>query len=250
MSNILNIHVDNISLNDLLLTLTSGVVVTPNIDHLMGLQKDQNFYDVYQKADYVICDSKLIQIASKFLGTPIIEKISGSDFFPAFYRHHQQNNIIRIFLLGSARQDIVETAQEKINQECRRKIVVQGLSPSFGFESNEQECLEIIQQINASGATVLAVGVGAPKQEKWIMRHKDQMPNIKIFMAIGATIDFEAGNVKRAPKWMSDYGLEWLYRLLSEPKRLWKRYLIDDIPFFWLILKQKFGIYKNPWEKV
>lgn len=250
MSNILNIHVDNISLNDLLLTLTSGVVVTPNIDHLMGLQKDQNFYDVYQKADYVICDSKLVQIASKFLGTPIIEKISGSDFFPAFCHYHRRNDDIRIFLLGSARQDIVEKAQEKINQECGRKIVVQGLSPSFGFESNEQECLEIIQQINASGATVLAVGVGAPKQEKWIMRHKDQIPNIKIFMAIGATIDFEAGNVKRAPKWMSDYGLEWLYRLLSEPKRLWKRYLIDDIPFFWLILKQKFGIYKNPWEKV
>ena len=95
----------------------------------------------------------------------------------------------------------------------------------------------------------LAVGVGAPKQEKWILKYKDLMPNVKIFMAIGATIDFEAGNVKRAPQWMSRYGLEWLYRLLSEPSRLWKRYLVDDLPFFWLILKQRFGWYRNSFEK-
>lgn len=246
---ILNIDIDNITLECCLQQLNSGVLFTPNVDHIIRLQNDKEFYKVYQHANYVVCDSKLVQIASKFLGTPILEKISGSDFFPAFYHYHRQNDDIGIFLLGSARQDIVETAQQKINQVCGRKIIVQGLSPSFGFENNAQECFEIIQQINASGATVLAVGVGAPKQEKWIMRYKDQMPNIKIFMAIGATIDFEAGNVKRAPKWMSDYGLEWLYRLLSEPKRLWKRYLIDDIPFFWLILKQKMEIYKNPWEK-
>ena len=75
----------------------------------------------------------------------------------------------------------------------------------------------------------------------------NQLQNIKTFFAIGATINFETGEVKRAPKWMSEIGLEWFYRLLSEPDRLWKRYLIDDLPFFWLILKQKFRFYKNPW---
>ena len=72
------------------------------------------------------------------------------------------------------------------------------------------------------------------------------MPNIKIFLALGATIDFEADVVKRAPKWMRELGMEWLYRLLSEPKRLWKRYLIEDLHFFWLILQQKLNLYEMP----
>ncbi|MEO1377636.1 MAG: WecB/TagA/CpsF family glycosyltransferase, partial [Cyanobacteria bacterium J06635_10] len=75
--------------------------------------------------------------------------------------------------------------------------------------------------------------------------YKDSFKNIKIFMALGATIDFEAGNLKRSPKWMSEIGLEWLFRLICEPKRLWKRYLLDDIPFLFLILKQKFHMYIN-----
>jgi exopolysaccharide biosynthesis WecB/TagA/CpsF family protein len=120
--------------------------------------------------------------------------------------------------------------------------VVGAHSPSFGFEKNEQECQELIEEIKNSGATVLAVGVGAPKQEKWIYKYKEQLPNIKIFLAIGATLDFEAGNKKRAPKWVTEIGLEWLHRLLSEPKRLWKRYLIGGPIFCWLILKQKFNL--------
>jgi len=246
---ILNINILNIKLKDLLLNLTEGIVVTPNIDHLIKLQKDEEFYDVYKKADYVVCDSKLIQIASKFLGTPIVEKISGSDLFPAFYNYHKSNEEVKIFLLGSANQVIVDKAIENINKKIKRKIVIGGVSPSFGFEKNEKECQEIVKHINKSGATVLAIGVGAPKQEKWIIKYKEQMPNIKIFMAIGATIDFEADHIKRSPAWISNIGLEWLYRLLSEPKRLWKRYLIDDIPFFWLIFKQKLGFYKNPLEE-
>jgi len=250
MSKILNIHIDNISLKDILKNLNEGVVVTPNIDHLMKLQYDKDFYEIYYQANYKLCDSKLLQIVSKFLGKPIIEKISGSDFFPAFCNYHKDNQDIRIFLLGSAEQNIVDTAMSNINAKYERNIIIGGLSPSFGFENKDDENEKIIQKIIQSGATVLAVGVGAPKQEKWIIKYKNKLPNIKIFMAIGATIDFEAGNIKRAPKWMSNNGLEWLYRLLSEPKRLWKRYLIDDLPFFWLIIKQKLNLYNNPWEKI
>lgn len=104
-----------------------------------------------------------------------------------------------------------------------------------------------MDRINRSGATVLAIGVGAPKQELWITRYKDQLPNVQTFLAIGATIDFEAGTVQRSPRWMSDVGLEWLFRILCEPKRLWKRYLVHDLPFFWLILQQRLRTYRNPW---
>src|ERR1700690_3535542 len=100
--------------------------------------------------------------------------------------------------------------------------------------------------INDSGATALVVGVGAPKQEIWIARHRNRMPAVKWFMAMGATIDFEAGTLKRAPRWMSQSGLEWLYRLSQEPRRLSRRYLIECPPFFWLLAKQYLGIYRDP----
>lgn len=242
---ILNVAIDNLTQDQLLEKLEEGIVFTPNVDHLVKLQQDPDFVQVYQTANYRICDSKILYYVSRFLGTPIQEKISGSDLFPAFYTYHQDNPDVRIFLLG-AKEGVARRAQQKINAKVGREIIVGAYSPSFGFEKNEEECQKIIQLIQQSDATVLAVGVGAPKQEKWIAKYRQQLPNIKIFLAIGATIDFEAGNVKRAPKWMSEVGLEWLYRLLSEPTRLWKRYLIDDTHFFWLVLKQKLNLYKVP----
>jgi len=235
---ILNIEIDNFSKIEFLEILCSGVVFTPNVDHLTKLQKDPEFVEAYSICDYKLCDSQILVYASKFLGTPIKEKVSGSDFFPAFYNYHRSNKDVKIFLLGAG-QGVASKAQNKINQKIGRDIIVATYSPPFGFEKDEEECQNIVNMINDSGATVLAVGVGAPKQEKWIYKYKDRLPSIKIFMAIGATIDFEAGSVKRSPKWMSQVGLEWLFRMLCEPKRLWKRYLVDDLLFFLLILKQK-----------
>jgi N-acetylglucosaminyldiphosphoundecaprenol N-acetyl-beta-D-mannosaminyltransferase len=247
--NILNVPIHNLSRTDLLESLQAGgIVFTPNVDHLMKLQKDEEFYRIYDQATYKVCDSQILIYASKFLGTPLKEKISGSDFFPAFYKHYKGNPDMRIFLLGAA-EGVAKKAQERINRQVERNIIVDAFSPSFGFENNEQECQQIIDKIRKSGATVLAVGVGAPKQEKWIVKYKEQLPNIKIFLAVGATLDFEAGQKERAPEWMSLVGLEWLYRLFSEPKRMWKRYIVEDLPFFWLIMQQKLNLYKMPFTK-
>lgn len=244
---LLNVSIDNLSQAELLSKLKSGIVFTPNVDHLMKLQDDRDFFQSYNLANYKLCDSKILFYISRLLGTPIKEKISGSDLFPAFYEYHKNNEDIKIFLLG-AREGVAIEAKNKINIKAGREIVVGAHSPSFGFEKDEEECLKIIEIINQSGATVLAVGVGAPKQEKFICKYKDKLPNIKIFLAIGATLDFEAGNIKRAPKWISESGLEWLYRLLSEPKRLWKRYLVHGPLFFWLVFKQKINLYVDPFS--
>lgn len=243
--NILNVQVDNVSLNELLERLDRGVVYTPNVDHLIKLQNDREFQEAYQAAHFRVCDSKVLYYVSRFLGAPLREKISGSDLFPAFYEYHRYNPEIRIFLLGAA-EGVARLAQQKINAKVGRDIIVEAHSPSFGFEKNEAECDAIIDLINQSGATVLAVGVGAPKQEKWIYKYKDRLPNVRIFLAIGATIDFEAGSLSRAPQWMSAAGLEWLYRLAMEPHRLWRRYLLEDPLFFWLVLKQKLNLYIAP----
>jgi N-acetylglucosaminyldiphosphoundecaprenol N-acetyl-beta-D-mannosaminyltransferase len=237
--NILNIPIDNIGICELLNELKhGGVVFTPNVDHLMKLQKDREFYQVYQDADYRVCDSQLIMYASRFLGQPIQQKVSGSDLFPAFYQCYSQDEDVKIFLLGSL-AGVAAKARHRINLKVGRNMVVDSYSPPLGFESDPSECAKIIEIINNSGANVLAVGVGAPKQEKWIGQYRSSLTEIKTFFAIGATIDFEAGNLRRAPAWMSSAGLEWLYRLLSEPGRLWRRYLVEDLGFFVLIFRQK-----------
>jgi N-acetylglucosaminyldiphosphoundecaprenol N-acetyl-beta-D-mannosaminyltransferase len=242
---ILNVQINNTSMQEMLTNLEHGIVLTPNVDHLMRLQHDVDFFHIYKSADYRVCDSQILLYASRFLGTPLQEKISGSDFFPAFYEFHADNEDIRIFLLGGL-EGVPDKAAAAINKKIDREIIVDFYSPPLGFESDEQECLAIVERISRSGATVLAVAVGAPKQEKWIYRYKRYLPTIKIFMAIGATVDFEAGVISRAPSWVSRLGIEWLYRLMSEPNRLWKRYFIDDLPFFYLLLKQRFSLYKNP----
>lgn len=242
---ILNVPIDNLSIQELLERLDSGVVLTPNVDHLMKLQWDEEFHDTYAQADYLVCDSQVLFYASRFLGTPLKEKISGSDLFPIFCDYHRDHPEITIFLLGGA-AGVAAQAMERINQKIGRNIIIAAHSPSFGFEKNEQECQDIIEMVNRSGATVLAVGVGAPKQEKWICKYQHQLTTPKIFMAVGATIDFEAGTIQRAPKWVSQIGMEWLFRIACDPKRLWKRYIMDDLPFFGLLLKQRFGLYTPP----
>lgn len=240
--NILDIPIDNISAIDLLEQLRDGgVVFTPNVDHLVKLQKDQEFYRVYQDADYRVCDSQLIIYASHFLGQPIKEKVSGSDLFPAFYYRYSSDKSVKIFLLGGL-EGVATKARRRINAKVGRNMVIGSYSPPLGFENNPVECQKIIDIINTSGATVLAVGVGAPKQEKWIGKYRSSLPKITTFFAIGATIDFEAGNLQRAPAWMSSAGLEWLYRLVLEPGRLWRRYLVEDLGFFALILRQKLDL--------
>lgn len=245
---ILNIDILSITQKKLLRQLTSGILITPNVDHLIKLQKDKEFYEVYQQADWIICDSKILYLLSKLLKHPLPEAIPGSSFFTAFYEYHKDDPNCKIFLLGAG-EGIAAKAMERINQKVGRNIVVGAHSPSYGFEKKPEECEELIKIVNESGANVLLVGVGAPKQEKWIMKYRDRMPGVDIFMGLGATIDFEAGTLKRAPIFWQKIGMEWLYRCLKEPKRLFKRYFIDDMQFFYYFGKQLLGIYKNPFVK-
>lgn len=245
---IFNIKINSVTEKELLETLTKGVLVTPNVDHLVKLQKDRNFYEVYCQADWIVCDSRILAMGLRFLGSSVKEVIPGSSFFTTYYNYHKIDKNVKIFLLGAA-EGVAENAKKIINSKVGREIIVGAHSPSFGFEKSEKECEEIIEIINRTDATVLVVGVGAPKQEKWIYKYKNKFTDIKLFMALGATIDFEAGNIKRAPKIFQKLALEWFYRMCVDPKRLVKRYLKDDMPFFYYLVKQKLGLYKNPFER-
>jgi N-acetylglucosaminyldiphosphoundecaprenol N-acetyl-beta-D-mannosaminyltransferase len=247
----LNVEMDNLTTKELLQEYQQGLLVTPNIDHLIKLQKDRDFYLCYQQAAYTVCDSRILYLLSKVLlpGNALRAQITGSDFFPAFCHYHSQKEAgAKVFLLGGT-DESVQLAKDKINQRTNSQVVVAAYSPPFGFEKSEEETTKIINLIKNSGADTLAIGVGAPKQEKWVCAHRDKMPEIVRYLAIGATIEFESGNLRRAPRWMTRFGLEWLFRLSQEPKRLAKRYLLEDMPVFLLLMKQRIGVYKNPWKQ-
>ncbi len=245
---ILNVRVDNLTLPELLQSLKKGVVVTPNIDDIMKHQKHAEFHRLASQAEYSICDSRVLQLLSKFTKTPIRETIPGSSFFPQFCDYHATNPDVKIFLLG-AKEGVGEEARKRINARVGRDMVVGTYSPPFGFEKDEKECDKIVDIINASGANVVLVGLGNPKQTLWIYKYKDRLPGVDIFMALGATIDFEAGNIKRAPKVLQTLGMEWLYRFTREPKRLFKRYFVDDMQFFYHFFLQLLGRYRDPFAK-
>ena len=244
---ILNVELDNITQDDLLKHFTKGLLVTPNVDQIVKMQFDREYYEIVKKSEWVVCDSKILYLCAKLLGTPLPEPIPGSSFFPAFYKYHKDNEHCKIFLLG-AMDGVAQKALENINRKVGRQIVVGAYSPSYGFEKKQKENKEIYKMINESSANVVVVGVGCPKQEKWINAHKAMMPKVAIWIALGATIDFEAGNIKRAPLIWRKLYMEWFYRFLQEPKRMYKRYFVDDPKFFWYLLKQLLGLYKNPFE--
>ena len=244
---ILNVALDSISQDELLKHLKQGVLVTPNVDQIVKMQYDKEYYDIVRRAEWCVCDSKILYLCAKLLGTPLPEAIPGSSFFPAYYEYHKNDENCKIFLLG-AMDGVAQKAMERINNKVGREIVVGAYSPSYGFEKKQDENEKIYRLINESRANVVLVGVGCPKQEKWIDKHKAQMPGVDVWMALGATIDFEAGNIKRAPMIWRKLYMEWFYRFLQEPKRMYKRYFIDDPKFFWYLLKQMLGLYKNPFE--
>jgi N-acetylglucosaminyldiphosphoundecaprenol N-acetyl-beta-D-mannosaminyltransferase len=247
---IFNIEVDDIDLQSLLVSFRAGVLVTPNVDHLIMLQSNPQFHAGYLKAEFVTVDSQIVFWALKWLGRGVQEKISGSDFLPAFCDYHaarlkNQQDGAKVFLLGG-REGVASQAMRHINSRTRSNVVVQAHSPSMNFVNDATECANVIDLVNRSGATALVVGLGAPKQELWIESNRSKLVHVTRFLAVGASIDFEAKVVERAPAWMSKSGFEWLFRLYKEPMRLWHRYLIRDPQFFWLLLKDKLGFYKNP----
>lgn len=243
--NLFNIDILNITEKQLLNNLNEGILFTPNVDHIVKLQKDYELYLAYKKANWIVCDSKILYLISKLFKPSLKEAIPGSSFFKSFYKYHKNNFNISIFLLGAPR-GVAQKAMDNINNIVGRNIVVGAYSPSFTFENNCVECENIIKMVDNSKATVLVVGVGGGKQEKWIAKYSNYFSSVKLFMGLGATINFEANDLKRAPVFIQKLALEWFYRFLNEPKRMFKRIFWDDIIIFKLLFYKLFRVYKNP----
>lgn len=214
--------------------LKPAYLVTPNMDHLAILEENEQFRETYKHADLILADGKPMIWISKLKGTPIKEKVSGSDLFPQICELSAHRGYT-IFLLGGM-ENVLEKAIHKLVQKHLKIKIVGVFSPKFGFENNPVEIKQIIDQVRKASPDILAIFLGAPKQEIFIYKYKDEL-NVPISLCLGAAIDFAAGTRKRAPHWMQICGLEWLFRLWIEPRRLYKRYLRDFIYLFKLYFK-------------
>ncbi len=211
-------------------------VVTPNVDHAVLLQDHGGLKRAYERADLVLADGHPIVWASRFLGRGLPERVPGSDLVPMLFQSMTDKPSLRVFLLGAA-PGVGLRAADRIHSRYPNVEVVGVYSPPIGFEKDARENETILQEIAAVQPDVLVIGLGAPKQECWIEQHCDRI-QANVALCVGATIDFLAGEKKRAPVWMQRFGIEWLHRMLSEPNRMIKRYAKDAWIFPQLVFQQ------------
>jgi N-acetylglucosaminyldiphosphoundecaprenol N-acetyl-beta-D-mannosaminyltransferase len=249
--NILGTHINSIRHADLLDALaqvivdsrsnleassaTTQVCITPT-NSILAARKQLNVQAIYNAADWVICDGMPVKWAASFLGTPIVERITGLDLLPDLIDLAHKKNF-SVFLLGAS-PGVADQLKLKINAEFPNCQVKGIYAPPFMAVFSEAENKRMLDAVNQSQADILLVSLTAPKQDIWIAEHK-QLLKVPLSIGIGGAFEVMVGLVPRAPKWMQTAGLEWFYRLTQEPKRMYRRYLIEAPLFIPLIIRQR-----------
>jgi N-acetylglucosaminyldiphosphoundecaprenol N-acetyl-beta-D-mannosaminyltransferase len=211
-------------------------VVTPNVDHAVLYQQHFGLRQAYAHAGLVLADGAPVVVVARLLGRPLPGRVAGSDLAPALFEASERHGGLRVFLLGAG-PGVAERAAGHIASRWPAVRVVGTYSPPLGFERDVAENEAILAKIAAERPDVLLVGLGAPKQELWVDAHRTRI-EAGVTLCIGATIDFLAGEKRRAPQWMRRAGLEWLHRVASEPRRLLRRYARDAWVFPRLVWRQ------------
>lgn len=202
-------------------------VVTPNINHIVRLHEDIAFRATYVDADLVLVDGRPVVWTARLLGQKIPEVVPGSDLVPSLFTRMAAPDGMRVYLLGAA-PGVAECAARIIETRWPQIRVVGHHSPPRGFEHDAAYCTQLIKNINSTVPDLLVVGLGAPKQELWVHRHRGALQT-KVALCVGATIDFLAGAKPRAPTWVRHIGMEWCHRVVTEPRRLASRYARDAL---------------------
>ncbi|BAZ30896.1 hypothetical protein NIES4074_33630 [Cylindrospermum sp. NIES-4074] len=247
--NIAGTHIDKYSFDEVVEIIVDHAisgsppeyVVTPNAQHILTLQKDAHFREIYSKAFLVVPDGVPLLWAARFLQTPLKGRVNGTDLFEKLCAIAASREL-KVFLLGG-RPGAADKAAKILQARHSGLKIVGTYCPPYGFESNTAELALINAQIKDAAPHILFVGLGAPKQENWIYANYQQL-KVPISVGIGVSFEMVAGMVKRAPVWMQKSGLEWLFRLIVEPKRLWQRYVVGNPLFIWLVLMQKLKLSK------
>jgi len=216
-------------------------IVTPNPEIVLKTHTDSNLRKILNHADIALPDGFGLRVASLILGKNLKNRIAGADFLESISALAELEDW-PIFLLGGKDEKVAEQAAWRLRYEYK-KLVVSGHASGgiVDFKEGKWQASDekLIKKINKSGAVILFVGFGCPKQEKWIFQNLDKLPNIKLAMTVGGTLDYLAGASKRAPQFVRRIGLEWLWRLILEPKRI-KRIWNAVAVFLWTTIKWKY----------
>lgn len=230
-----NMPMNNVSLPELLENIgehidagRQGYVVTPNVDHVVEYEQNADFRSAYREASHSLVDGAYILWASRLFGKPVKEKISGSDLVYWLSEFAAEKGY-SVFFFG-AMDGVAAEAASVLEKRYPGLKVAGTYSPPMGFEKDAATNAEAIRQVRDSGADICFVALGAPKQDLWNWRYHEQT-GAKLCLGVGASLDFVAGRVRRAPVWMQRLGLEWVWRICQEPGRMGHRYLIRDSRF-------------------
>jgi N-acetylglucosaminyldiphosphoundecaprenol N-acetyl-beta-D-mannosaminyltransferase len=250
--NVCGVGIDQYSLDEAVDVITDHIyngqssqyVVTPNTQHAVLLKSDLRFRDVYNSAFLSVPDGVPLLWAAKLLKTPLSGRVNGTDLFEKLCEVAAQENL-KVFLLGG-RPGVAEKTKAVLQNRHSRLDIVGTYCPPYGFESIPGELERINDIIRSRSPHILFVALGSPKQEMWIYNNYQSL-GVPISIGIGASFELVAGMVPRAPKIMQNMGMEWLFRLFMEPRRLWKRYVVCNTLFIWLVIQQRFfGLHAQP----
>jgi N-acetylglucosaminyldiphosphoundecaprenol N-acetyl-beta-D-mannosaminyltransferase len=213
-----------------------GAVFTPNVDHIVMAESNERFREAYARASLSLVDGTPVFWASRALGTPLPQKVSGSDLVVPLARRAAAQGW-RVYLLGGA-PGVAAEAAERLRLTCGTNVV--GYDDAMISMDGTPDERVVIDRIRRARPNLLLVALGAPKQELFTQRVREAI-RPAVAVSIGASLDFVTGRVTRAPAWMSTVGLEWVYRLAQEPRRLWRRYLVQDPKFLWVVTRTLFA---------
>ncbi len=240
---LLNTYVNNVNMDETLQEIcrlvekkVKSYVVAINVYVVMKIEKDKYLKRITDKANLTLVDGKPLVWIAKWHKHPVKGKVSGSDMVPELCKVASEKGYT-LFILGG-KDGIANKAKHNLEKKYPEIRIVGTYSPPFGFEKNKKEICKINSIISKAHPDILIVCFGCPKQEKWIYENYEKN-NATVSVCAGATVDFLAGNITRAPKWMANHGLEWLYRFSQEPRRLFKRYFIDDVKILGLVWKYR-----------
>jgi len=205
--------------------------VVVNVAKLVHMQKNIELAESVKACDLINIDGMGVVLGARFMGHDIPERVAGVDLFHNLLDMSAEKKF-PVFLLG-AEEAIVAKTVEKVQQQ-HNGLEVAGYHHGYFWDDEKA----VVDKIKASGARLLFVAITSPKKENFINKWQDQL-GVDFVMGVGGTFDVVAGKVKRAPIWMQNYGLEWLYRVIQEPRRMWKRYFVTNTLFAWMLLKQK-----------
>lgn len=220
-----------------------GWVITPNLDQLRQFHRDPSLRPMFETADLVVADGTPLIWASRLQGTPLPERVPGSDLISSL-SSAAAGWASSIFLLGG-NPGAAEGAAQTLRERHRGLRIAGTLSPPPGFERSSEEMDRVRETLRRARPDIVFVGLGFPKQEKLIHQLRADNP-ASWFLGIGISLSFVAGEVGRAPAWTHRIGLEWVHRLAQEPRRLFRRYLIDGLPFAARLFRHVLGARIRP----